>query len=255
MARSLDKYGVPLPSGRNKTMLQPKPKYRFRVIVYDFGTDIDEKDYIALDTDSVDRPSVSFDTHQIPYFNSNTSYLGKHDWKAITLTLRDGIDNKSTKALYRQLQKQLDFQRRISDKTKQQYSGYKFSMIIECLNGRNSDDTLTNLGRNVASDALDAITNNEGLVNSVDRFIGGGNSKGTIEYWKLTGCIITDINYDTYDYGSSQPMMTKVTIKPDTAVQYDNISEMYNEMIDSLLSDKTNNALDIIDKIFGQARI
>lgn len=253
MANMLDKYGVPLPSGKNRTMLQPKAKYKFRVIVYNFGTDIDERDYIALDTDKVDRPSVSFSAHKLFQFTTNASYIGSHDWKPITLTIRDSIGNKSTKAIARQLQKQMDFQRRITARGEQDYAGYKFGMVIQMLSGRNSDDSLENLGRDVLTDAISGATNNPGLTNAVDQFLGGSsyNSAGVIEYFVCTGCIITDTDYDSLDYSSSAPVSITLTIKPDSVHQFDSIDEMYKTRISSLLPDDVNQGLDILDRVIG----
>lgn len=253
MTTMLNKYGVPLPSGKNKTMLQPKAKYKFRVIVYNFGTEIDERDHIALDVDQVDRPSVTFGTQKLNMFNTNTTYVTTQDWNSITLTIRDSVGNASAKALSRQLQKQLDFQRRISPRSEQQNTDYKFGLIIQMLNGRNSEDTVTNLARDTAVDVATAVTNNAGLTNAIDEFIGGSsyNSAGVMEYFVCVGCIIEDINYDSLDYSSSSPVTMKITIKPDNVVQYDTIEEMYSTRISSLLPDSVNKGLDIIDKLFG----
>ena len=257
MASMMDKYGVPLPSGRNRCMSQPKVKHKFRVIVYNFGIDVDEKDYIAMEVEEVDRPSLSFDVHQLNLFTGNTSYIGKHNWKEITLVLRDSVNNNATRAVARQLQKQLDYHRRITAKSEQSFSSYKFSMIIETTGGANPEDTLKQLGRNTALDVGEAITNNLGLVNSVDKLIGGTgyNSISTLEYWKLTGCIITDISYDTLDYSSSEYVTMKLTIKPDFCQQYDTIEEIYKDQISSLLPDGVDNALNVVDKIFGSASL
>lgn len=253
MANMLNKYGVPLPSGRNKTMLQPKAKYKFRVIVYNFGTDIDERDHIALDVDQVDRPTVTFGTQKLNMFTTNTTYVTTQDWNSITLTIRDSVGNESAKALSRQLQKQLDFQRRITARSEQEYSGYKFGLIIQMLNGRNSDDSLSNLAHDTVVDAAEAITNNQGLTNALDQFIGGSkyNTAGIMEYFVCVGCVIENVNYDSLDYSSSSPVTMKISIKPDNVVQYDTIEEMYSSRINSLLPDNVNQGLDIIDRVFG----
>ena len=253
MANMLDKYGVPLPSGRNKSMSQPKVKHKFRVIVYNFGTEIDAKDYIALEVESVDRPGVSFETHQLRMFSTNSSYVGRWDWKPITLTIRDSVDNNAAREVIRQLQKQFDFQRRISAKSEQKYSGYKFKMMIETTGGANPEDTLHDLGRNTAVSAGTALTNNPGLINDVDKLIGGKdyNDVSTLEQWIGYGCVLTDVEWDSLDYGSNQYLTIKLTIKADNWVQYDTIDEMYSDHIDSLLSDKANTVLDIVDNVFG----
>lgn len=257
MANMMDKYGVPLPSGRNRTMSQPKVKNKFRVVMSNFGTDINDMDYIAMNVDSVDRPSLKFANHGIRLFATNSTYLGSWDWQPITLTIRDSIDNKSAKAISKQLQKQMDFQRRITPKADQNYSGYKFRMMIETTGGANPDDTMPNFVRDTAVDSATALTNNQGLVNAVDQFVGGKgyNSLSTLDRFVCYGCVVTDIEFDTLEYGSSQYVTIKLTIKPDNVVQYDMIEEMYSERITSLLPDNINNGLDIIDKIFGAAGI
>lgn len=257
MATMMDKYGVPLPSGANRSMSQPKVKHKFRVVVYNFGTDVNEKDYVALEVNSVDRPSISFETHQIKLFGTNTSYVGRWDWKPITLTIRDAVDNKVAKSIIRQLQKQLDFQRRISAKSEQPTAGYKFRMMIETTGGANPEDSVNNLLRDTAVDSATAITNNAGLVNAIDDFVGGNgyNAISTLDRWVLYGCIITDLEWDSLDYGSSQFITIKLTIKPDNCVQYDMIEEMYSDKITSLLPDDVNSTLDIIDRIFGSTQI
>ena len=253
MANTLDKFGVPLPSGSNKTIGQPKPKYRFRVVMYDFGINNTDKDYMALEAETVDRPSISFSTQTIKMFGTNTSYVGSRDWKPITLTVRESVDNKSIKAVYRQIQKQLDFQRRISPRSQQSYGSYKFRMMIETLGGANPDDTVTNLLRDTAVDAATAITNNLGLVDSIDSYINGEgyNATSTIDRWVCYGCMLSDISFDSLDYADSKYVTIKLTIKPDNCVSYDMYEEMYSDKVSSLLSDKTNNALTVIDNLIG----
>lgn len=252
MANMMDKYGVPLPSGRTRPMSQPKVKNKFRVIMSNFGTDKDDTDYIAMNVDSVDRPGVEFQAQTVKLFATDTTYLGRWDWKPITLVIRDSVDNKSAKAVAKQLQKQLDFQRRISAKAEQNYVGYKFRMMIETTGGANPDDTMAIFARETATDVADALTNNTPLVNAVDQIIGGEgyNSMSTLDRYVCYGCIVTDFEYDTLDYGSSQYVTIKLTIKPDNVVQYDNIEEMYGTKINSLLPDSVDSVLDVIDKIY-----
>jgi hypothetical protein len=147
----------------------------------------------------------------------------------------------------------MDFQRRITPRSEQDFGGYKFGLIIQMLSGRNSDDDLENLGRDTLVDATTAATNNPGLVNAVDEFIGGSshNSAGVIEYFVCTGCIITDTSYDALDYSSSAPLNITLTIKPDTVHQFDSIDEMYKTRISSLLPDSVNQGLDILDRVIG----
>lgn len=252
MANILDKYGVPLPSGRNATMKQPKPKYKFRVIVYNFGTDIDEKDYIAIDVDNVDRPSLSFSVQRLNNFNSNSKYVGKHNWNPITLTVRDSVDNKAATAIARQVQKQLDFQRRISSKSAQLKSSYTFRMAIETLSGQNPDDTMTNLIHDTVVDIGEAVTNNPGLINSIDQWLkpDGFNNNGLLDKWVCFGCVISEVDWDNLDYSNSKFLTIKLTIEMANCVQYNRISEIYGAPIDTLLPDEMNDFLNVIDNMF-----
>lgn len=249
MANSLDKYGVPLPSGRNRSISQPKVKYKFRVVVEQFGTDIDARDYIALDVDEVTRPKVNFNMQTVWAFGRSTSYIGAESWEPITLTIRDSVDNLATKELARQIQKQRDFQRRISDKEVQKYASYKFGMYIQTLTGENRTDSLSDLGRNTLEDIGTAITGNAPLINSVSNLIGGAD-RTVSDYFYCTGCMIADVDYDSLNYSSSNYVTIKITIKPDNVIQYDSLDKMYSDRISSLLPDNVDNALDVIDKIF-----
>lgn len=253
MTATINKYGVPLPSGRNLTMMQPKVQHRFRISVYNFGTGtVDERDWMALNVESADRPSISFETHELAMFTSPVKYFGKHSYKPINITVRDDVGNHVAKSVSKQIQRQLDFHRRISDPKNQTHSGYKFSVILEILSGENPSDTMKQLGRNTALDVADAITNNSGLVNSVDTLI-GGSSVNTLrlEYWLLTGCFLGDIDYDELNYSSSSYNKIKLNIQYDTAVQYDSIEEMYSDQIQSTLGKKTDKTLNVLDKVFG----
>lgn len=250
MASNLDKYGVPLPSGRNRAMSQPKQKYKFRVVLEQFGIDSNDKDYMAMDVDEVQRPRLNFNTQTVWIMGRSTTYSGAESWEPITLTIRDSVLNESTKALARQIQKQRDFQRRICDKSTQKFSSYKFNMIIETLTGENREDSLRDLTRNTLEDVANSVTNNLGLVGSISRLIGGGDRSVT-ERFLCTGCTIMDIDYDSLNYSSSQYLTIKLTIKPDNVEQFDQSNYMYDDRIKSLLGEDVDNVLDVIDNIFG----
>lgn len=249
MANSIDKYGVPLPSGRNRTMSQPKAKYKFRVVVEKFGINSDDKDHMTMEVDEVSRPKVTFNTQTAWMFGRSTSYIGSESWEPITLTIRDAVGNGSAKAIARQIQKQRDFQRRLCDKSVQKFSSYKFAMIIETLTGENREDSVNDIGRGTLEDIATAITNNAALTNSISKVISGGN-RSVSDYFYCTGCMIMDIDYDTLNYSSSQYVTIKLTIKPDNVIQFDQLDKMYADQISSLLGEDVDNALNIIDNIF-----
>lgn len=253
MTASINKYGVPLPSGRNMTMMQPKVQHRFRISVYNFGTGtVNERDWFALNVESCDRPSINFDVYEAQMFTTPIKYFGRHTYKPLSITLRDDVGNNVAKTVAKQIQRQKDFHRRITAASSQQYSGYKFSLIIEMLTGENPNDTLTDLARNTAISAGTALTNNQGLVNTVDSMIGGSSvNKVRLEYWLLTGCFLGDIDYDELNYSSSSYNKIKLNVIYDTATQYDTIEEMYTDQIQSTLGKKTDKTLNVLDKVFG----
>lgn len=253
MTTIVNKFGVPLASGRNATITQPKVKNKFRVVFDYFGTDSDEEDYITLDVDSITRPKLQFNANQLHHFTTNTTYIGKHNWEPITLVFRDSINNKSAKVLYKQLQKQKDFARRLSPRDAQKNirtTAYKFNMGIEITGGANPEDSFSNFGRGLAVDVGTAITNNPGLVNTVNTALGGNkNPLSLIEYWVCYGCVITDVDYDKLTYDSSEYVTITLTIKPDNCVQYDTIEEMYGTRI--LPFGGFGSAVNVLDKVIG----
>lgn len=253
MASTINKYGVPLPSGRNVTMMSPKVQYKFRIAVYNFGTGtVNERDWIALNVDSAQRPSITFEQQSLNMFSSTVNYFGKHSYSPMKVTLRDDVGNNVAKSVAKQIQRQKDFHRRITDPKTQDYSGYKFSLMLEILSGENPTDSNSNLGRDIATSVGTALTNNAGLVNSVDSLI-GGESRNTLrlEYWLLTGCFLEDIDYGALDYSSSSYNKIDLSIRYDTAIQYDDIEEMYSDQIQSSLGKKTDKTLNVLDKVFG----
>lgn len=249
MANSLDKYGVPLPSGINRAMSQPKAKYKFRVVVERFGINSDDKDHMTMEVDEVSRPKVNFSPQTIWMFGRSTTYMGAESWEPITLTIRDSVSNGAAKAIARQVQKQRDFQRRLCEKSVQKYASYKFGMFIETLTGENREDSLNDIGRETAEDIANAITNNPALTGSISHVISGAD-RSVSDYFYCTGCMITDIDYDTLNYSSSQYVTIKLTIKPDNVIQFDQLDKMYADQISSLLGEDVDDVLNIIDNIF-----
>lgn len=50
-----------------------------------------------------------------------------------------------------------------------------------------------------------------------------GTNDTTLENWYLEGCYLETVAYDTYDYGSSEPMIITLTVRYDNATQDANI--------------------------------
>lgn len=187
MANSLNKYGVPVPNGTNAPMKQPKPKYRFRVLFFGFGT-TEDGDFITIDTNTVSSPTVEHENVTVHSYNSSTHYKGKYTWNTIELAFRDSIGNLSLKAIYNQMRKEFNY---YSQESRTSASQYKFEMWIQALDGSNSEST-------------------------TDLY------QGTLHTWICQSCFIQDSNFGDWDYSDSNPQAITMTIQPDGCVLVDN---------------------------------
>lgn len=181
---SLSKLTVPLPAGQSATnqgLLMPKLKYRFRVLLHNFGVTSPSTE-ITKQVMTVTRPEVTFDSKVIEVYNSKIKYAGKHTWTEATLVVRDDASGAVSKLVGEQVQKQFDFFEQASAA-----SGidYKFSTIIEILDGGN-----------------------------------GAFEPTVLESFELDGCFLTKVTYQGGDYTSSDPMDISMSISFDNAIQY-----------------------------------
>ena len=185
MARTLNNFGVPTDSGSEAVgtgILQPKLNYRFRVVVAGFGgvggTGSQE---FTRQVMNVSRPKVSHESIPLDSYNSRMYVMGKHTWEPITITLRDDIANNLTKLVGRQVQSQLDHR---NQKGPSAGTNYKFSTLIQILDGNSGDPT---------------------------------------ETWQLEGCFITNADYSQTDYAVSDPVTITVTLQYDNAILNDDL--------------------------------
>lgn len=134
---TLSNFGVPLlgagAGGGKIGLLQPKPKYRFRVRVANFGTNLDQED-ITRQVLSVTKPQIEHEIVEVHSYNSRAYYAGKHSWNTITLVLYDDITNAASSAVLAQQQKQLNHFEQTGWAAGM---NYKFDMFIETLDGGN----------------------------------------------------------------------------------------------------------------------
>ena len=213
ISSKLNKFGVPSPTGGSVVMSQPKPKNRFRVITYGFGSDSswgNAGGWMCFGTNAVDRPKFSVDTHELHKFDSITRYTGKTRWNDITLTIKDTVDNKPALAIHSQLQKQKDYYRRMAPRL----AGYdyKFEMMIQTLNGQfNIEDEIT-----VAAELIDKY-----LLGNKSESISPKLLAGTLETWLCTGCIVTDYDFGSYNYADSNFNEIVLTIAIDNCILMD----------------------------------
>ena len=180
---TLSKFTVPLAndqSSASQGLLMPKLQYRFRVILENFGVSTPRSELTKQVID-VTRPNLTFDDVTLDVYNSRVYLAGKHTWEAITLNLRDDVNNSVSKLVGEQVQKQFDFFEQASAA-----SGidYKFTTRIEMLDGGN-----------------------------------GASIPGVLETWELYGSYVNSVNYNTLAYATSDPVTITLSIRYDNAVQ------------------------------------
>ena len=180
---SLTRMTVPLASDQSLStqgLLMPKLKYRFRVMLENFGVQTPRTELTKQVMDFT-RPSVSFEETVIDVYNSKLYLAGKHTWEALTINLRDDASGQVSRLVGEQLQKQLDFMEQASAA-----SGidYKFTTKCEILDGGN------------------------GTVQPI-----------VLETWEMYGCFLSSVNYNDLNYGSSEAATVTLQIRFDNALQ------------------------------------
>lgn len=180
---SLTRMTVPLASDQSSPtqgLLMPKLKYRFRVTFLNLGVSQPTTELTKQIMDCT-RPSVSFEEIVLDIYNSKVKLAGKHSWEDLTINVRDDAGGQTTKLVGEQLQKQFDFMEQASAS-----SGidYKFTTIIEILDGGNGTSTPT-----------------------------------VLETWEVYGCYLTTVNYNDLNYGESAPVTITMNVKFDNALQ------------------------------------
>lgn len=131
---NLSRFGVPL-DGNKLGMLQPKLKYRFRVLFESFGVNENLRE-LTGQVQNVTRPSINYSEIPVHSYNSIAYAMGKHEWQQITLSVRDDITNAVTTAVGAQVQKQLNHFEQTGPVAG---INYKFGMQIHTLDGTNGE--------------------------------------------------------------------------------------------------------------------
>jgi hypothetical protein len=135
---TLSKFGVPIDGSTGRGgILQPKLKYRFRVRFTGFGSVGQSPLQLTQQVMNITRPKVSHEEVPIHSYNSISYIQGKHTWEAITITLRDDINNNISKLVGGQVQKQMNHFEQTSAISG---SRYKFGTKIEILDGTNNTE-------------------------------------------------------------------------------------------------------------------
>jgi hypothetical protein len=173
----LTQFGVPTAGGNS--MVMPKLQYRFRVQLYNFGSGNSSTLELTQNVVSVTRPSLTHDEITLDAYNSKVYLAGKHTWDALTLTVRDDINNTVTRQIAQQLQKQLNQGLQSAPVAGRDY---KFGMVIEQLDGGN-----------------------------------GSTGPNVLETWSLNGCFLQNVNYGENNYATSDVMQITLQIRYDAA--------------------------------------
>ena len=180
---SLSRFTVPIPGGQSATsqgLLMPKLKYRFRVLMDNFGVTKPTTE-LTKQVMTVARPNVQFDMQTVDVYNSKIHYAGKHTWQTIAISLRDDVTGAVSKLVGEQMQKQFDF---FEQSSAASGVDYKFTLRIEMLDGGN-----------------------------------GANTPNVLETWECYGCYVTQANYQTLGYSEQGPVQIDLTIQPDNCIQ------------------------------------
>ena len=180
---TLSKLTVPLASDQSAStqgLLMPKLKYRFRVTLENFGFNTPTTE-LTKQVQDITRPTIAFDPITIDVYNSRVYMAGKHTWSPITINCRDEVTGVVSKLFGEQLQKQFDF---FEQSSAASGIDYKFLTRIEILDGGNGAFTPT-----------------------------------VLETWECYGCYISEANYNTLNYATSEPVTIALTMQYDNAVQ------------------------------------
>jgi len=190
---SLSRMTVPLASDQSSPsqgLLMPKLKYRFRVTFQNFGVSQPVTEMTKQVIDFA-RPSVEFAEIPIPIYNSTIKLAGKYTWADVTCNVRDDASGAVSKLVGEQLQKQLDF---MEMATASSGIDYKFLTVFEVLDGGN-----------------------------------GTSQPVALETWELYGCYLKSVNYNDFNYGTSEAATISMTIT------YDNANQVAGEGVGTLI--------------------
>jgi hypothetical protein len=199
---NLTKFGVPV-GDTTTSLLMPKLQYRFRVTFKQLGG-VATADTVTHQVVSVTRPTLTHEEVTLDVYNSRIYLAGKHTWEPVTLVVRDDISNNVITMVDQQMQNQIDHHNQSAPIAGAQY---KFSTVIDTLDGGNGDVT----------------------------------SPVLLDSWSLAGCWITSTAYNESNYATSDAMTINMTIRYDNAMHMgtDGVTKIAGQSIASSVSDYT----------------
>lgn len=180
---SLTRFTVPIAGDQSASaqgLLMPKLQYRFRLSFENFGVSTPRTE-LTKQVMNFTRPEVSFDEVTLDVYNSRVKLAGKHNWGDATVNIRDDVAGSVSRLVGEQLQKQFDFFEQASAASG---NDYKFVTRCEMLDGGNGVET-----------------------------------PAVLETWELYGCYLLNVNYNTVDYSTSDPVQIAMSIRFDNALQ------------------------------------
>lgn len=129
------KFGVPI-NGVPLGILQPKLKYKFRVLFFGLGYNPDTTAAIRQ-VKMATRPKVKFTDIDVHSYNSIAYVHGKHEWETVDITFYTDITNGVETLIGEQIQKQMNFHEQT-----QAVAGanYKFRAEVHTLDGRHTEE-------------------------------------------------------------------------------------------------------------------
>ena len=175
------RFGVPTIDGGALPggVLMPKLKHRFRV--YALFPDGTSSTDFTRQVVTCGRPQLQYNNTPLHSYNNITYIAQKPEWQTIEITLRDDINNSVSSVVSGQLQRQMNH---YTQSAARSHVNYKFDMYLQTLDG-----TMGEKGNNI------------------------------LEQWTLEGCYIEQVQYDSMDYSSSDPVMITLTVRFDNATQ------------------------------------
>ena len=179
---NLNKFGVPL-SGNTSAVLMPKLAYRFRVTFTGLGGTGTDTKALTREIISIGRPNLTHDEVVIDVYNSRIFLAGKHTWEPLAIVMRDDINSDVITLLNSQVQNQVDH---FEQSAALAGSQYKFSTIIETLDGTSSATSATTV----------------------------------LDTWSLSGCFVQNMTWGESNYATSEPVQITMTVRYDNAEHF-----------------------------------
>jgi len=127
---ALNKFGINVDE-TNRGILQPKLKYKFRVVFFNYGGIGGGRPY-TQNVVSVDRPKISYAEVPIHSYNSVAYAMGKHEWATMTCAIRDDVSNDVVRLTGKQVQRQVDHHNQTSALSG---ADFKFGMRLDIMTG------------------------------------------------------------------------------------------------------------------------